>query len=157
MPKTHSCNMRLRSGDVPIGELDLDPIDFGFLTAVRFFCLAFAEPEQQAWTTAFLASGSFFPDPGSADAMRRTLAVIHEVRTARKSVFRFSNPRCAGCSGVATHDERHLVQLIQASRKMKAASALPSAMFLCEGNDSTRLKASAEDFAQLFTYSMERD
>ena len=150
MTKTYCCNTRLGRGDVPIGEMNLDSIDFACLTAYRYFCLSFAEPAVQSWTTPILAANSFFPDPGSAEAMRRTFAVLHEMRISRRSPFRFSNPRCQGCSSIVTHDERHLVQLIQAARRKSDAPLLPSAMLLCEGNDSTRLVTAAKDFAKLF-------
>lgn len=150
MARTHTCNARLERGDVPISALGLDPLDFSFLTAARYFCLSFAEPSEHSWVTVMLSSTSFFPDPGSAEAMRRVLAVVHEMRSSRRSAFRFSNPRCEGCSAIVTDDERHLVQLIQATRAQRPSLAAPSAILLCEGHDSERLRKAAVDFASAF-------
>lgn len=151
MPKLHHhCNARLENGDVPIAELNLDPIEFAFLTATRFFCLSFSEPTSSAWVTAMLSSSSFFPEPGSAEMMRRTLAVLHEMRTTRRSTFRFSNPRCEGCTGIVTHDERHLIQIVRAIRQNRKSTAFPSSMVLCEGYDTTRLHMAIEDFCKGF-------
>lgn len=153
MPKSHCCNTRLARGDIPIGELDLDPIEFAFLTASRYFCLSFAEPQQQSWVLAFLSSSNFFPAPNSAESMRCVLAIVHEMRTSRRSVFRFSNPRCEGCAGIVTHDERHLVQFVRALRQSRTSAASSSAMLLCEGNDTARLQCAVEDFCSIYPLS----
>lgn len=150
MHRTHACATQLERGDLPLADLDLDPVDFAFLTATRYFCLSFAEPEEHSWVSAMLASDSFFPEKNSAEAMRRVLAVVYEMRASRRTAFRFSNPRCERCSAIATHDERHLVQVIQAARACRASLAASSAMLLCEGNESNRLRDAADDFAAAF-------
>lgn len=48
MTETHCCKTRLDRGDVPIGEMGLDAIGFACLTACRYFCLSFAEPNAQS-------------------------------------------------------------------------------------------------------------
>lgn len=145
-----TCHARCAAGDVPLASLNADAVDLGFLTAARYFFVAFAEGDQAAWVTAMLGSDSFFPGLDSAEKVRRCLAVVHEMRSSRLSVFRFSNPRCKGCSAIVTRDERYLVQLIQHARAGNASMVASSAMLLCEGNSTDRVIAVAHGFAALF-------
>lgn len=146
---TGKCQGQLSSGDVSLASLDADDIDFAFLSAARFFFLTFAEKDQAAWVTAILGTESFFPGGNSAETMRRALAVVHEMRTSRRSMFRFSNPRCQGCSAIVTQDERYLLQMVQHARARRMSQVASSAMLLCEGNAIDRVVTAAQDFADI--------
>ncbi|MEO1025568.1 MAG: hypothetical protein AAFX07_08425 [Pseudomonadota bacterium] len=143
----HACGSK---GATPIAALNADAIDFAFLTAARYFFVSFSEPNSNAWLTAILGSESFFPDAAHAETMRRALAVVHEMRTSRTSMFHFSNPRCPSCSAIVTDDERHLLQMVQFARRGQNSRMASSAMLLCEGNDAERVLAAARDFAAIF-------
>lgn len=136
-------------GDVALSDFDLDCDGFGFLTAARYFCVSFAQPETCAWVHAVLSPTSFFSDGNAALKLRRSLAVVQEMRCARRSVFRFSNPRCLACSAIVTQDERHLLQLVQYSRAGRKSHAASSAMLLCEGHDTRDVLRAAELFAEV--------
>lgn len=144
-----SCHARHAAGDVPLTSLNTDAVDFGFLSAARYFFISFSECDASAWVMTMLSSESFFPGPDSAEKMRRSLAVVHEMRTSRRSMFRFSNPRCQGCSAIVTQDERYLLQLIQNARAGHGSQVASSAMLLCEGNSTERVIAAAYGFADL--------
>lgn len=146
-PRCHACRSQ---GETPLSALNADAIDFAFLTAARYFFVTFSEANSNAWLSAVLGSESFFPDACHAETMRRALAVVHEMRTTRKSVFHFSNPRCPNCSSVATDDERHLLQMVQFARKGQTSGVSSSAMLLCEGNPAERVIAAARHFAAVF-------
>lgn len=143
----HACRSK---GDTPLKALNADAIDFAFLTAARYFFVTFSDANSNAWLSAVLGSESFFPDSCHAETMRRALAVVHEMRTTRKSVFHFSNPRCPNCSSVVTDDERHLLQMVQFARKGQNSGVASSAMLLCEGNAADRVIAAARHFAAVF-------
>ncbi len=136
---TDHCHKKLRPGCVSLASLDVDPIDFAFLTASRFFFVSFSEADARSWVSTILSSGSFFPGPGSAERMRRALAVIDEMRSARRSCFQYSNPRCPCCAGIVTADERHLLQMVQHARAGRMSRVMSSAMLLCEGNPTDRV------------------
>lgn len=136
---TEPCHKKLRPGCVPLASLDVDPIDFSFLTASRFFFVSLSEPQARSWVSLILGSESFFPGPGNAERMRRALAVIDEMRNARKSCFQFSNPRCQCCAAIVTADERHLLQMVQHARAGRTSRMMSSAMLLCEGNPIDRV------------------
>lgn len=146
----HACRSK---GETPISALNVDAIDYAFLTAARYFFVSFSDANSNAWLSAILGSESFFPDASHAETMRCVLAVVHEMRTARKSMFHFSNPRCAGCSAIVTDDERHLLQMVQHARKGQNSRMVSSAMLLCEGNDAERVIAAAREFANIFDLS----
>lgn len=132
-----------------LASLDADSVDFGFLSAARYFFVSFSERDPSAWVMAMLDSNSFFPGSDSAEKMRRSLAVVHEMRTSRCSAFRFSNPRCQKCSSIVTQDERYLLQMIQHARAGHGSLVASSAMLLCEGNPTERVIAAANRFADL--------
>lgn len=141
---TDPCQKKLRPGCVPLASLEVDPIDFAFLTASRFFFVSFSEPEARSWVSLILGSESFFPGPGSAERMRRALAVIDEMRSARRSCFQYSNPRCQCCAAIVTADERHLMQMVQHARARRTSRVMSSAMLLCEGNPIDRVVAAVD-------------
>lgn len=143
------CHSRLESGDVPLLSLDTDAVDFGFLTAARYFFLSFSDSDAGAWVLAMLSSDSFFPGEDSAEKMRRSLAVVHEMRSSRRSMFRFSNPRCEGCAAIVTQDERYLLQMVQNARAGHSSRVASCAMLVCEGNATDRVIKAAYDFADL--------
>ena len=144
-----NCSNRRAQGDLSLEALNVDPVEFAFLTAARYFCLSFQEPQSGAWVTAMLGSEFFFPGDASAEKMRRALSVVHEMRTSRQSTFWFSNPRCEECTAIVTEHERHLLQLIQHARARRLSMMSSSAMLLCEGSDTERLRAAALGFADL--------
>ncbi|MEL6958074.1 MAG: hypothetical protein AAGL89_03860 [Pseudomonadota bacterium] len=151
---SRKCDNRMALGDQSLAALNVDPVEFGFLSAARYFCLSFSEPHGGAWVTAMLSAECFFPGAGSAEKMRRALAVVQEMRTSRRSTFRFSNPRCEICSGIVTEDERHLLQLIQHARARNGSLVASSAMLLCEGRNTDHLRVAAQEFAELVGTSM---
>ncbi|MEL6100886.1 MAG: hypothetical protein AAFR68_06170 [Pseudomonadota bacterium] len=132
-----------------MSELHLDADDLGFLTAARYFCVSFAQPETSAWVYAMLSPTHFFSNGDAAEKLRRCLAVVQDMRTTRRSVFRFSNPRCADCAAIVTQDERHLLQLVQHSRAGRKSHAASSAMLLCEGYDTDGVLRAASCFADI--------
>ena len=138
----------MRKSDTPLRELEMDVVDFGFLTAARHFCASFASPQGSAWVFAMLSPETFFPGAESAEKMRRALAVVQEMRTSRRSTFRFSNPLCACCAGIVTQDERHLLQLVQHARMGQRSGAASSAMLLCEGHATKELMLATHRFAE---------
>lgn len=133
-----------------LSELNADHVDYAFLCAARFFFLAFSNGDHEAWVSTILGSENLFPGPDSAEQMRLALAVVQEMRIARGSCFRFSNPRCANCTSVVTKDERYLLQMVQHARAGQRSKAVSSAMLLCEGNATERVVAAAFGFAALF-------
>jgi len=143
------------SQGVSLNSLGADGVEFAFLTAARFFFTSFSGQDPSEWVTAILGTENFFPGPYSAEKMRRTLAVVHEMRTSRRSVFSYSNPRCPRCSNMATQDERHLLQMIQYARQGRHSMMVSSAMLLCEGQDTDRLIAAAKGFAELLSHKEE--
>jgi len=146
--KKKCCTRRMQPSDTPLSALDMDVLDFGFLTAARYFCDSLANPHGQAWIFAVLAPECFFPGANSAEKMRRALAVVQEMRTSRRSTFQFSNPRCEGCASIVTQDERHLLQLVQHARNGQRSRVASSALLLCEGHAKADVILAAHQFAE---------
>ncbi|QBF30461.1 hypothetical protein [Thalassococcus sp. S3] len=117
------------------------------LTTARFFFLSFSEPQSAGWLTAILSAETMFQRPDAALLTRQVLIVLQEMRQSRRSTFRFSNPRCTCCADIVTHDERHLIDTIRASRALDRSRAFSSAMLLCEGQEVGRVLTAAEALA----------
>jgi len=147
--RSHRCRGNLRRGETPLDAMNVDAVAYSFLTAARYFFVSFSESSEAAWVTVMLGSEHFFPGSNSAEKMRRALAVVHEMRTSRRSTFRFSNPRCEHCASIVTQDERHLLQLVQHARSGRVSMLASSAMLLCEGQTTDRVIAAAHGFADL--------
>ena len=142
-------NTNGQTGQVAMNSLDPDYLDYAFLTAARFFFVSFSEASEDAWVSTMLSPESFFPGANSAEMMRRTLGVVHEMRLSRQSMFSYSNPRCLRCSAIVTADERHLLQMVQHVRAGRHSAAVLSAMMLCEGNDTDRMLHAVRRFAEM--------
>lgn len=143
-----NCTSKRAAGDVPLDTLDADAVSVNFLHAARYFFVALAERQPDALIMAVLASDSFFRCANGAEQMRLALAVCHEMRTSRRSVFRFSNPRCPCCAAIVTQDERYLMQLVQYAQEQNRSKVASTAMLLCEGNSTEGVIATAYAFAE---------
>ena len=141
-----NCGARRQPSDTHIADLDVDPFDYGFLCAARYFFVAFSG-ETSCWVHTILNADQFFPGTNSTEAVRAALGMVQEMRQARKSCFHFSNPRCPCCAVIVTVDERHLLQLLQRVRTGEVSKAASSAMLLCEGYDTDRLMHAAAHLA----------
>ncbi len=136
-------------GDSSLEELDLDATEYGFLTAARFFFVSFAEPNSSVWLSTIISSNCFFYGPNHAEAMRRAVKMVHEMRISRRSMLRFSNPRCQGCSRVITEPERHMMQLLKHARRGQNSRMASSAMLLCEGNPIEGLMQATRELCEM--------
>lgn len=118
------------------------------LAIARHYFLTFAEPGSHAWMRAqMLACCSFDAIHGLliADAV---LGCVREMRLARGSSFRFSNPDCPGCARILCECERQLMSLVIAIRHGRPSAAHVNAMMLCEGNDAEGLMEAVESLVE---------
>lgn len=137
----NDCHYPSRPGDSSLKDLNLDEIDFAALTASRFFLMSFSDAAGNPWQTMFLSADDLFPGTNCAETLCRLLAIVHEMRMSRKSMMRFSNPRCERCFSIVTEKGRHLLQMTQAIRENRGSRAASSAILLCEGNEIDELFA----------------
>lgn len=143
------CDGALGPGDVRIATLGLGPRQATALDVMRFFFTAHAQPESQAWMAAFeLAAAAEGPELGPAVGWR-ALRVVQALRGSRRSAFRFSNPVCPGCRGVATETERRLMTMVLRLGRGELAAARADALLLCEGGPTAPLLREGERLARL--------
>lgn len=128
----------------------LDAFELGLLAVARHFIVSFAAPETQSWTVAFKIASERWGISEGARAAATVLVVIEEMRLARKSVFRFSDPNCPNCRQSLTPNERHLMLILHAIRRGRVGDAQTEAMLLCEGEDAKGLLRAAWGLAGLF-------
>ncbi|MBL3569967.1 hypothetical protein DSD19_14860 [Rhodovulum sp. BSW8] len=123
------------------------------LTVARHFFQSFAKPQSEGWIRALAAAEQRFR-PGmhaasAADMAVRLLAALQELRAARTSGFRFSNPDCPGCAARLTEQERQFMDVLIALRRGKRSKAHAAAMMLCEGNPTDSFLRAMADLAAL--------
>lgn len=118
---TEACPKKPRPGCVPLASLEVDPIDFAFLTASRFFFVSFSEADARSWVSTIISS---------------------------RSCFQYSNPRCQCCATIVTADERHLLQMVQHARAGRTSRVMSSAMLLCEGNPIEQVVTAVDGFVR---------
>lgn len=125
----------------------LDTFEREVLNIARRFFEAFARPESHAWMDAFREAEQAFPAPFGASIAHAVLIAINELRASRRSVFQFERSGSASGARVLTDGERYFICVLHHIRRGNWASARAHALFLCEGNDASRLLAASERLA----------
>ena len=134
---TGRCDEKLTAGDTSLIALNLSATDYAILMTARYFFASFANPNGAAWVSIMLYSDDFFPNHyDSPRIVQSVLALVHEIRTSRRSMLRFSNPHCLDCANIVTAAERHLIAILQDVRAGKLSSATTHTMMLCEGHET---------------------
>ena len=146
---TGRCHQAAQEGDVSLTSLQLEATEYAILSAARFFFSSFANPETPSWMTVVIASEDFFPVKDSPQIVQAILVVVHEVRLARKSTLRFSNPHCVDCQNNVTAEERHFISMFRKMSTNRPEAAVIHAMLLCEGNQTSSLLESVNKLIQL--------
>ena len=146
---TGRCHQAAQEGDVSLTSLQLEATEYAILSAARFFFSSFANPETPSWMTVVIASEDFFPVKDSPRIVQAILVVVHEVRLARKSTLRFSNPHCVDCQNNVTAEECHFILMFRKMSANRPEAAVIHAMLLCEGNQTSRLLDSVNKLIQL--------
>lgn len=120
-------------------------VDAGFdyaedhiLTIMRFFFQSFACPQSHAWLKAFDVAQVAFGEELGPIINTRLVDALRAIRTARRSVFHFNSPNCAGCAAIVSEHERRFMVTLHAVRLGQASRAQTELMMLCEGNDITQ-------------------
>ncbi|ARE42287.1 hypothetical protein RGUI_4261 (plasmid) [Rhodovulum sp. P5] len=143
------CERSLEPGDVPVSNAGFDTLEHAALTVARYYFQSFAFPKSEGWVKGFaLAEHNFHPRAVPAKASEvavAILAAVQEMRAARKSGFRFSNPDCAGCARVLCGPERHFMEVLTALRRGSRSHAHTAALLLCEGNPTQPFLRAMED------------
>ena len=142
---TQRCDQAPNAGDTSLIALNLSAMDYAILMAARYFFTSFADPNGAAWVSVVLSSDDFFPGHHDSPRMvQAVLALVHEIRTSRRSTLRFSSPHCLDCVNIVTAAERHLTAIIQDMRAGRFSSATTHAMLLCEGHEIKGVLDAAE-------------
>ncbi|BAQ67730.1 hypothetical protein NHU_00561 [Rhodovulum sulfidophilum] len=147
------CERRLGPLDRPLAEAGYDPSEHGVLTVARYYFQSFAFPNSQAWINAFAKAESLFPPgmarAGASEIAVAVLAAVQQMRAARGSGFRFSNPDCPGCARILSPHERQFMEVLVALRRGRRSRAHAAAMLICEGNASETFLVAMSDLAAL--------
>ena len=118
-----------------LSDQGFDEFETNVLRIARRFFHSFAVPESQAWHKAFFEAERMFPAPFGATIATAVLAVIDELRVARKSSFVFISGACQSCEKRVTQEERYLIAAVHNIRRRNRSQAHANAMMLCEGHD----------------------
>lgn len=129
------------------GLAPLDAFERDVLKIARYFFEAFSCPAGHAWVDAFGEAERTFPIPFGATIAHAVLIAINAVRASRKRTFMFERP--ASVPGVfsLTDNERYFIRILHDIRRGDRASARSHALYLCEGNDASRVLAAVERLA----------
>lgn len=113
----------------------LDRHQQNFILIVRCYFMSYTVPQSCSWElgveTAVHAYGS---DRGPQIAWA-CLKCVQEMRTSRKTTFKFCNPFCKCCRNRLTQHEQHLVESFDYARRGADGALSLTSMMLCEGND----------------------
>lgn len=76
-------------------------------------------------------------------------AFVQAMALSRSDPFRYSSPFCAGCAGVLTENEHHLLSILHHARRGSTGRAMTHALFLCDARPVGPLLDAAADLASL--------
>lgn len=127
----------------------LDGFERDVLNIARHFFEAFSRPASLAWIDAFRLAEYVFPMPFGATIGHAILIAINAMRTSRQRTFVFERPDSPLGAFTLTDTERYFMRILHDIRRGDRASARAHALFLCEGNDATRVLAAIERLAMI--------
>lgn len=125
----------------------LDPFERDVLEIARHFFQAFSEPASHAWIEAFRKAEGVFPVPFGASIAHAILIAINALRLSRRRSFQFERPHSLTGEAFLTDTERYFMRILYDIRRHDRVSARAHALFLCEGNDASRVLAAFERLA----------
>ena len=96
-------------------------------------------PHTQSWMQSIEYAAHHFGADEGAVITQRLLFALQAMRKNTRSEFNFSAPSCKVCSEIVTENERRFMAAITNVRRGKASLTVTELMFLCEGNDTSRL------------------
>ena len=137
VPAAGNCNRQPSPKEVYVNSAGLDDTDVALLEIVRFYLQTFVVESSQSWILALKAAEKYFGIQEGARIGVRLLLALQEMRFARRSVFSFNAPQCAGCSMYLTEHERRLTTSIGALRRGRLGPAQAEMIMLCEGHDAS--------------------
>lgn len=146
-PNTRRSVSHLCIGEAGPAMAQLDTFEKQVLDIARYFFQAFANPESQAWINAFGEAERSFPAPFGATIAHAILIAINEVRASRRGSFQFEHPASVAAEHSMTDAERYFILVLHHVRRTDRTAARSQALFLCEGNDATRVLAAFERLA----------
>lgn len=117
------------------------------LNIARYFFDAFSRPAGHAWVEAFGEAERVFPVPFGATVGHAVLIAVNALRTSRRRTFVFERPGSMAGAFNLTDTERYFMRILHDIRRCDRASARAHALFLCEGNDASRVLAALERLA----------
>lgn len=147
--KTSGCAARPTSRERYVRDMGYCAQEQVILAIARHYLLTFAEPHRQSWMRANALASAMFKEDLGPRISNAVLDVVQELRAARGSVFRFSNPDCPGCSAILSEAERQLMGIITAQHRGMESTAHAHALMVCEGNDTSGLIAASSRLAVL--------
>lgn len=154
MGRQEDCNGHNGSnGNFSISQLGFGETDLLLLRIVRVFCIAYCEPQQPYWESAFELARTDFGDRDGPLIANGILRILREMRSSRTSTFRFNNPRCKICSKKITICERLLVETIMLQKRGNRTASRVSGMILNEGKFSKSFIDSVEDLVRMLSTS----
>lgn len=153
--KDNSCAKAVAGDSISVQNAELDQDERIVLEMMRHLFQSFAQPASQGWLNAFYVGMDHFPEDNAANITLATLAVVQNMRTSRREVFRFSNPNCRTCSKILSEDERQLIGVVAATRRGARSCAHAHALMLCEGNDTAPMLQAAVQLSHLLARSMQ--
>jgi len=147
--KAPQCPRHLLPSESLVSQAGFTENELTVLAIARYYFRSFAEPESQAWIRSLAIARCALGEAHGPQVAVAVLDMVREMRLARRTMFRFSNPECPACANVLCETERHLMRILGAVSRAQKSEAHAHALLLCEGNDPHHLIAAAQELADL--------
>ena len=112
------------------------------------------QPERHGWQRGLGLAHALWGPVQGPQVFAAVAAMLEEMSAARRAMFRFSNPDCAGCAAMMTAHESLFLQCFTLMRAQAPDKAQRSAFLLCEANPCPGFLAAAERLAGLLPFPL---
>ncbi|MHC0053003.1 hypothetical protein [Actibacterium sp. D379-3] len=143
----HICGIP-KPGEVLIARAGFDRFESDALFVMRHVFLTMQPNPSRAGADPYAAAETAFDGRAGIELATALVALVQTMAMGRSAGFSFSNPYCAGCAGVLTGCERHLLSLLHLTRRGAEGRAMVHALMLCDRAPAQALLAAAHEVAR---------
>lgn len=138
---------RQKDGSVALVTLNLSYEMIGVLDVMRALFSGWSGHANRQVPPASDVAEVWFGRGTGLDVARLVISLVSAMRSARRSVFRFSNPLCPVCRELVTPHELSLLGVIIHASAGRKADSRADAMVVCEGFDERGVVEAAQSLA----------
>jgi hypothetical protein len=138
---------RQKDGSIKLVSLNLSYEMIGILDVMRALFSGWSDHANRQVPPASDVAEVWFGRGTGLGVAEQVISLVSAMRSARRSVFRFSNPMCPVCREFVTPHELALLNVITHASAGRKADSRADAIVVCEGFDERVVVEAAQSLA----------